>query len=912
MWKRVALCALSLCVACSADDARHGSILHLQRFAKDSSLTAHSGDVVILDDLSGNPSETAIPFQLEQGNHRFCLEGRAAAFKDVSVEDSSGNVVFKIPNGRHCAIATLAQSGIYIVRIPASDQPPTELTDTARLEADLPGPRLFNSPNHPVGGYWAMQPDPALDSQNRQGRLHVQLPFRPMGNQPRSYDAAAPVIVDFSSPQMDKYSLFRLPGPLYPLVPEVALLAGVMDGHSYAWTPLFYTVASDFADSAVITQDASERNFEESVTFETKDLGDYNLEFSNSCIEGNSFSNQALFYWVLTNFQPCQGIRFHIAFRFFPDGSQAETPAEGEVTLFQQRGYQGKAAVFPYGTQDLTTLDSSDITIGNTAQSVRLGNNTALLWQTASSGTVVIPSDTPDLSALSIPGPRGHNVQVLPLDVLLASSSVSFLNHKCVNCKLQNTSLAGINFEGWDLSGADLSGASVDNVNLNGATLTGARFTGARLTCVDLSGIDSQHLRDLTQTSLANVQWLPSTSCRNNLSYTKISTTSLPPATWKNLNLTGAVFVDLKPGTQLSSQKNPLDLTGVMLGGVSLEQINLDYAILSGADLTRTLLSNSSLQHVNLSGAKLYGAQLSSVNLDGANLSGATLIKPPSGSGSAANVSGAFLRNVNLSKAQISGANFTDATFYGTTPAGTGTCTPDPNTGFTNGCATAAGATMNSTQFSGAYLAGVDFSSAVAQGVQFGNSILTGANFANAAISADASGANTGFSGAFLQGANLAGITLQNGLSLASAFLDFSSEGNVTYLLLSGQHTTFAGYWNTPGQPVCAEMSYTNGTTVPATDSTVSCPDGNNYPAGCGEPFQSDGATPNTHWKSPVDITQEASYQFDSTFTNAPASGNSICAADPSWAGLNTARLGSPRPRERKPPKSRRPKPGHR
>jgi uncharacterized protein YjbI with pentapeptide repeats len=186
---------------------------------------------------------------------------------------------------------------------------------------------------------------------------------------------------------------------------------------------------------------------------------------------------------------------------------------------------------------------------------------------------------------------------------------------------------------------------------------------------------------------------------------------------------------------------------------------------------------------------------------------------------------------------------------------------------------------MDNTEFSGAYLYGVDFTGATAQGVRFGNSFLTGANFAGAVMSTDSSGSDTGFSGAFLQGTNLATTTFQNGVSLQGAFVDFSSSNTID-MSLNGQHTSFPGYWNTSGEPVCAEMSYNGPTTVPVTGPNDTCPNGNSYSNGCGT-ANPDGSNP--AWKSPVDITQQASYQQNATYTNAPSNGQPFCAKDFKW-----------------------------
>jgi uncharacterized protein YjbI with pentapeptide repeats len=348
-------------------------------------------------------------------------------------------------------------------------------------------------------------------------------------------------------------------------------------------------------------------------------------------------------------------------------------------------------------------------------------------------------------------------------------------------------------------------------------------------------------------------------------------------------------------------------LNGVDLSGSNLQSATLDGASLQGANLTQTLFNKASLQHVNLSGAKLYGAQLNNTNLDGANLSGADLTKSPSGDVPAANLQGAFLRNANLSQAQLGGADFTNASFYGTIATGTGTCTPDQITGFTDSCATAAKAVMNNTEFSDAYLFGVDFTGAQIQAAHFSNAFLVGANFNGAKISADISaGTNSGFNRAFLQGTNLATAQLLGKISLNNAFVDFRPHGNIMYLIVTSDHTSFPG-WKTPGQPVCAEMSYHSATTVPTNNSSITCPNGLSNTNGCG-PASADGSNP--YWNSQNDSifytgsgqptqSQIASYQFNATYTNAPASGKPICTWDPNWISSSVSRKRGHQPNPR-------------
>ncbi len=434
---------------------------------------------------------------------------------------------------------------------------------------------------------------------------------------------------------------------------------------------------------------------------------------------------------------------------------------------------------------------------------------------------------------------------------------------------MTGATLNGVQFTaGTNLNGAKFIKGTLTNVNFEGSTLTGADFTGATLTCIDLSGT-AQNPRDLTKMTAANVRWQTGASCINNLSYTVLSTSVLPPAAWKTANLTGAVIVDLTPGMQLSTQANPLDLIGAKLAQINFQQASLDYALMSGADLTAAKLRHCSLRHVNLAKATLYGAVLDNANLDGANLGEAYLNALPNGA--AATLVGAFLRNANLSGAQMSGANFTNANFFGSTAPGS--CAI--SSGFTQSCASAAGATLNNTIFSGALLFGVDFSGATIQGVQFGDAIVIGANFSNAKLSADTQvGTGSGFPGAFLQGTDLVDATQLQDISLLNAYVDFSGANAFT-MELSGNHTVFPG-WQTPGEPVCIQLIYGNGTTMPTNNGTMTCPSGSQPSAGCGATVAS-----NTAWESQVDISSVGTYQFPATYT--PAASKQFCQANPNW-----------------------------
>ena len=521
-----------------------------------------------------------------------------------------------------------------------------------------------------------------------------------------------------------------------------------------------------------------------------------------------------------------------------------------------------------------------------------------------------------NLSGANLSGAKFKGATLTDVDLsntTLVSSGLDFTGATLTRVHFNGLNVSNFNFTGATLNQVDLgtdqtSGgsnlsfahATLNQVGLTGLNVAAFPFAGASLCGVSMTGTDNFHLLDLTGANFAGVHLSLSSACPANLSYTNLPPTAKLGSQWSGLNLTGAVF-NGQQGKVLSTQANPLNLTGAVLTGVSLQGAVLDYAKgLAGQNLAGAKLNGDSLRFVNLQGAQMYGVQLPNANLEGANMNGVALTKSPDGTLAAANLAGAFLRGVNLSQSKLSGAIFSDANLYGETPVGTGECTPDPQTGFTDGCATAAGATMDETVFNGAYLFGTDFTNATAQGVNFGDAFLVGASFAGARLTASPSGGDSGFSGAFLQGANLNGLTLGNGVSLQNAFVDFTNDGNVIFLNLGGSHTTFTGYWNTPGEAVCAQMTYNGPTTVPVTNQQITCPNGYGYTAGCGVASGS-----NLNWKSQIDITAQASYLNNSTFTPAPASGNQICDADLKWVPISLRH--PPKPPRRPRPRPRQP-----
>jgi uncharacterized protein YjbI with pentapeptide repeats len=314
--------------------------------------------------------------------------------------------------------------------------------------------------------------------------------------------------------------------------------------------------------------------------------------------------------------------------------------------------------------------------------------------------------------------------------------------------------------------------------------------------------------------------------------------------------------------------------SGANLSGVS----GLSGTILDGADLgcasgpqgqalctqlIDTDLNGASFKKAILADAELNGANLSLANLTEADLSGAQLLKSPYTQQSAT-LEGAMLKNANLSSADLSGSNLTNVNWYSTSAA-----TSCPGSTWAATCASGQGAVLNSADLAAAYLSGLDLSDSTPQGADFAGAVLVGASFKGAKLNGDPTiGALTNFENVFLQGANFEN-TVVTGASFTSAYVDLSSSGATLLLQLPVNNLEFTGYEQYTGSiKGCVEFSYSNATTVPATDSTDSCPD--SKPGPCTD----------TQWQSPKTPIEDATPQSTTDISAVLSSGWSFSTLD--------------------------------
>ncbi|MGH9693598.1 MAG: pentapeptide repeat-containing protein, partial [Bryobacteraceae bacterium] len=289
-----------------------------------------------------------------------------------------------------------------------------------QAQAPVPGPPLVDTNGNPVGGYWAIQPDPALDPQQRAGRLRATPAFQRVfcGNANDAW-----VQADYTSQAMDEYSLFAFP-PNSNTNGSILAAGTFFNACNYGDnenTAVILTVGQGYACGDFCTL-VNQR-------LKLTDLGNYRFQFGyysfwaasgpfwlNSGGPGpaNTLLNLSGFPLIPPP------ITLRVMFRFFPDGTQIGPLADGEAAIFQQPGFKGPTAVFapndyPNG-YNLDLLEGGATNLPGTVQSVRLGNNTAITWSLPSGAGWLPGGLKHDADDASEYGSIAHVIYVQKLD----------------------------------------------------------------------------------------------------------------------------------------------------------------------------------------------------------------------------------------------------------------------------------------------------------------------------------------------------------------------------------------------------------------------------------------------------------------------------------------------------------------
>jgi uncharacterized protein YjbI with pentapeptide repeats len=675
----VALVGLALAVPSAwAQLVLEPVVLYERDFAQDQTLAARPHDVVVLEleAVRRGVRESLARYRLDAGTHTFCLDAEDSDVTGLVVEDAAGRAVLELPlssgqQGRHklsrspapvrCAETSLP-TGTYQLRLSHDGRRVGGASRVAFVQARPPSPALVDLQGKPAAGWWALRPDPALDPARREGRLTLG----PLAT-------VRPVIADFTSKRIDDSSLFDVQDLHRPLVKASGGLPLDLAklGSSRYWTL--------GADDPARTQTF----FQDTTPLVVTDLGQYHAQLgvrrsdlrmaSVFVSKTTASATTAMLNYDQPPPDPARPAPVEVLFRFFPDGTQIGELREGEIALFQECDYRGKAAVFAGRIPNLAELSSPVVTLTASAASVKLGNNTGVILHTGpvyTGGKQIVEVDTPCLDATPI-----KNNTTASLEVRLLAPTILLSTRSCKGCRL-----VGVDLRGYDLSGVDLEGADLTRANLTGISLGNVKLRDATLDeAIGFAGADHS-LVDLSNTSLKRVDF------SNALLYGA----KLNGANLEGANLSGA-FLKNNPDTKIRFAAS--------LSGAHLKNVNLSHAQLNGVDF-----GNASFYGNNA--AADMGCDTSKGFLNGcASAASATM--------NGTNFSGAYLYGVDFKNATIQGVQFTDAVLVGASFAGA-TVSADPSHGtltrFTAAFLQGANltATMNQVSFVDAF---VDFTS---------------------------------------------------------------------------------------------------------------------------------------------------------------------------------------------------------
>jgi hypothetical protein len=209
-------------------------VLYEQDFAAGPALAARSTDVVLFDlepSPHGQTTRTQFPrYGLEAGTHTICLGADDPFLTEVVLEDGRGKKLLRLhpphgPDGKdhgrqrprkpQCAQVRLA-SATYTIRVEHDGGSIAGAHRVAFAQPMPASPRLADDAGAPLGGYWALRPDPSLDPRRRLGRVIAPPPDRNVPGTP--FTAIRPLLADFAARQIDDAGLFRFTDPNDPTV----------------------------------------------------------------------------------------------------------------------------------------------------------------------------------------------------------------------------------------------------------------------------------------------------------------------------------------------------------------------------------------------------------------------------------------------------------------------------------------------------------------------------------------------------------------------------------------------------------------------------------------------------------------------------------------------------------------------
>jgi hypothetical protein len=241
----------------------------------------------------------------------------------------------KIPPGESCR-TNFSYTRLVVDALPPGSLTFVKLTGVRyerlpRVASPVSGPPLVNPDGSPVGGYWALQPDPALDPQKRAGRLRATPPFQRIFGQ-NANDAW--VQADYTSQEMDEYALFSFP-PNSNTNGSILAPGTFFNGYNYGETEdtqIFLTVGHGYTCGQFCTLVNQRLTLTDLANYRFQ-LGYYSFwvnsgpffVWSGGPGPANSFLNGSF-----AGDPPATTLR--VMFRFFPDGTQVGPTSVARVS----------------------------------------------------------------------------------------------------------------------------------------------------------------------------------------------------------------------------------------------------------------------------------------------------------------------------------------------------------------------------------------------------------------------------------------------------------------------------------------------------------------------------------------------------------------------------------------------------
>jgi len=250
-----------------------------------------------------------------------------------------------------------------------------------------------------------------------------------------------------------------------------------------------------------------------------------------------------------------------------------------------------------------------------------------------------------------------------------AASNVSMAERDFTGADLSGLVLRGLDLrgamlEGVRLGGADLSAADLTDAVLARADLTDAKLAGAKVKCTNFGGATLVRT-DLTGgVDLTGAVFGKATCVEARFADARFSGNDFLDARFERCDWSGVVAHEVN---FIGSEETPLDLTGAVFAGATLDKVNFLYVKLDGADFRKANVNGTVFAAVSAERATFDDADGSNLRvLHGSSFAGASFARAKLDKANlrATNLVGSDFREAGLAGADLSESNLEGASLY--------------------------------------------------------------------------------------------------------------------------------------------------------------------------------------------------------------------------------------------------------